>query len=84
MDQKQQIRAVVLKHLRANVEGLEDGEIDTSKPITDYGATSLDIVEVVMSAMSELNLSVPRTQLAGVENIDEIVELFVRLQGQGA
>ncbi len=81
MDQKQ-ILDVVVKHLRENVEHLEDREIDPSRSMADYGATSLDIVEVVTAAMREIGLRVPRTELAGIENINELVALFARLKNQ--
>jgi polyketide biosynthesis acyl carrier protein len=82
IDQKKQILEVVLKNLRMNVENLEEQEIDTSKSMMDYGASSLDIVEVVTTSIQDLDIKVPRTQLAGLKNINELVELFVRLKSQ--
>ncbi len=77
---RQQIVDVVLKHLRLNVDGLDDVEIDTASSMADLGASSLDIVEVVSSSMRELRVRVPTTELSGLKNIGELVDLFFKRQ----
>ena len=42
----------------------------------DYGANSLDIVEVVSHTMRELRVKVPRTELSKLTNIDDLVDLL--------
>lgn len=74
---RQEILGVVLKHLRQNVDGLDGREIDPSRAMADFGASSLDIVEVVSAAIRELKIKVPRTELVGLKNINELVDLFV-------
>lgn len=73
---REEILEVVLKHLRQNVDGLEHSPIDPSRSMLDLGATSLDVVEIVSSSMRELQIKVPRTRMAGLKNIDELVDLF--------
>jgi polyketide biosynthesis acyl carrier protein len=80
--EKAEIRDVVLKHVRENVDGLEGVDIDTGKSMADYSASSLDIVEVVSASMRELQISIPRTRLSDVKNIDELVELFHQVKHQ--
>lgn len=80
--EKAEIRAVVLRHVRENVDGLEGVDIDTQKSMADYSASSLDIVEVVSASMRELEISIPRTRLSDVKNIDELVELFYQVKQQ--
>lgn len=75
---REQIRALVIKNMRLNIDGIPAGDIDTSKPMAAYGARSLDIVEIVSASMRELRIRVPRTQLAGLSNIDELIDLFDR------
>ena len=58
------------------VDGLDPNTLDTSKSMKDLGANSLDIVEVVSCSMRELKIKVPRSQLAKLENIDQLVELL--------
>ena len=80
--EKAEIRDVVLKHVRENVDGLEGVDIDTRKSMADYSASSLDIVEVVSASMRELQISIPRTRLSDVKNIDELVDLFDQVKHQ--
>ena len=73
---KNHIRGVVLKHLSESVEGIDPATTDTSLSMKDLGANSLDIVEVVSSSMRELKIKVPRSELAQLHNVDELVDLL--------
>ncbi|MBI4704988.1 MAG: acyl carrier protein [Deltaproteobacteria bacterium] len=73
---REQVLEVVLRNLRDTVEELENVEIDPSKSMKDLGANSLDIVEVVSCSMRELKIKVPRSELKGLANIDELVDLL--------
>ena len=42
----------------------------------DYGANSLDLVEVVSRSMRQLKVKVPRSELNKLENIEQLVDLF--------
>ncbi|WP_437786901.1 phosphopantetheine-binding protein [Sorangium sp. So ce1097] len=79
---RQEVLSVVLKHLRLNVNGLEDREIDPSKSMAEFGASSLDIVEVVSASMRELQIRVPRTELVPLRNMDELVDLFTKIKNK--
>lgn len=83
MDREQILNAVI-KNIKLNIDGIEDKEIDTTKSMAEYGASSLDIVEIVSSSMRELKIKVPRTELANLKNINDLVDLFVRVKNQAA
>ncbi len=70
------IRSVVIKHLGDSVDDLDPDNVDTSLSMKDLGANSLDIVEVVSCSMRELKVKVPRSQLAKLENVDQLVDLL--------
>jgi len=70
------IRSVVIKHLGDSVDDLDQDNVDTSLSMKDLGANSLDIVEVVSCSMRELKVKVPRSQLAKLENVDQLVDLL--------
>jgi acyl carrier protein len=70
------VLAVVAKHLASAVDELDAAAIDPAKSMKDYGANSLDIVEVVSGAMRELKVKVPRTELNKLTNIDGLVDLL--------
>ena len=68
---------------------LDVASIDTAKSMKDYGANSLDLVEVVSRSMRELKVKVPRAELNKLTNIDGLIDLFhksveERDAGQGA
>ena len=73
---REDVLEVVLENLRDTVEELEDVEIDSSQSMKDLGANSLDIVEVVSCSMRQLKVKVPRSELQGLKNIDELVDLL--------
>ncbi len=73
---REEVLAVVQRHLVDTIEGIEGIEIDPSKSMVDLGANSLDIVEVVSCSMRELKVKVPRDQLNKLTNINELVDLL--------
>ncbi|TNE48517.1 MAG: acyl carrier protein [Deltaproteobacteria bacterium] len=76
MASKEHILSVVKKHLIDILEDIEEEEIDPAKSMKDMGANSLDIVEVVSCSMRELKVKVPRSELAKLQNIDELVDML--------
>lgn len=79
---REEIRSVVLKNLVESVESLSGKEIDTSRSMKDLGANSLDIVEIVSCSMRELRVKVPRSELAKLTNVDELVDLLFEVASQ--
>ncbi|WP_392481399.1 phosphopantetheine-binding protein [Nostoc sp. C110] len=79
---EQQVLNVVTKHMRLNIEGLENANIDPTKSMRDLGATSLDAVEIASASMRELKVKVPRTKLGSVKNIQELVDLLAEVKIQ--
>ncbi|HZI80282.1 MAG TPA: phosphopantetheine-binding protein [Vicinamibacterales bacterium] len=77
------VLAVVAKHLASAVDELDAATVDPSKSMKDYGANSLDIVEVVSGAMREMKVKVPRSELNKLTNIDGLVDLLYESK-QGA
>ena len=73
---RDEVLAVVAKHLAQSVDGLDARTIDPMRSMKDYGANSLDIVEVVSGAMRELKVKVPRTELNKLTNVDGLVGLL--------
>jgi len=61
-----------------NIDGVNKADIDIEKSMKDYGANSLDIIEVVSCSMRELNLKVPRSELTDIKNIAELADKFVQ------
>jgi acyl carrier protein len=81
---REQVLAVVAKHLASSVDGLDPATIDPQRSMKDYGANSLDIVEVVSGAMRELKVKVPRTELNKLTNLDGLVNLLHEIKSGAA
>ncbi len=73
---REDVLAVVVKHLSNAVDGIDAAAIDPQRSLKEYGANSLDIVEVVSGAMRELKVKVPRSELNKLTNIDGLVALL--------
>ena len=73
---REHVQAVVAKHLANAVDGLDPATIDPNQSMIDYGANSLDIVEVVSGAMRELEVKVPRAALNKLKNMNDLVGLL--------
>jgi acyl carrier protein len=73
---RDEIWGVIKKHLADAVDDLDVSTIDTSKSMKDYGANSLDLVEVVSRSMRELKVKIPRAELNKITDINGLIELF--------
>lgn len=74
---KEQIVDIIKKYVVENLGTLKAEEIDIHKPMADYGANSLDVIEVVSCTMRELKIRVPREELNNIKNISELAETFL-------
>jgi acyl carrier protein len=74
MHTKEDILAVIRKHLSSAVDGVAPDKIDATLSMKEFGANSLDIVEVVSATMRELRVKVPRAELNGIVNIQGLVD----------
>ncbi len=74
--ERDEVAAVVRKHLVDVIGDLKVSDIDMSKSMKEFGANSLDIVEVVSCAMRELKVKVPRSELSKLTNVNGLVDLL--------
>ncbi len=74
---KEQIVAVIKKHILENLEDVKEEEIDIKKSMKDYGENSLDIIEVVSCSMRELQIKIPRSELTDIKNIEQLADKFM-------
>lgn len=79
MTTREDILAVVKKHILDISEDLTEEQIDPVQSMRELGINSLDIVEVVSCSMRELKVKVPRSDLSKLTNIDALVELLYRV-----
>jgi acyl carrier protein len=74
--EREEIADIVRKHLADVLDDLKASDIDMSQSMKDFGATSLDMVQVVSLTMRELKVKVPRSELANLTNMDGLVNLL--------
>jgi polyketide biosynthesis acyl carrier protein len=73
---REEIASIVRKHLIEVVGDIKAADIDMSRSMKESGANSLDIVDVVSSAMRELKVKVPRSELGKLTNMNGLVDLL--------
>jgi len=76
---REEILAVIEKHLKKSVSGITE-TIQPEKKFTDYGANSLDIVEIVSGSMRVMKIKIPRTELSEIKNIAGLIDKFEAYQ----
>lgn len=73
------IMQLVITNLKRTVVDLEDADIAPDKAMSDMGATSLDIVEVVSTTMRKLRVKVPRDRLNNLTCLNDLVDLLTEV-----
>jgi polyketide biosynthesis acyl carrier protein len=75
---KKEVVKVIMKNILDNLEDVKEEDIDLQKSMKDYGANSLDIIEVVSCSMRELKIKIPRTELADINTIGQLADTFMK------
>jgi polyketide biosynthesis acyl carrier protein len=75
---KQTIFDVVKANTLKVLPDLLPEDITIDKSLTDLGANSVDRVEVVIYSLEELKLNVPISELQGIGNLSNLVDLLYR------
>lgn len=73
---REQIFSVIQSNMRMIIPGVDGHEITDTKSMRDFGADSLEMVEVVSRSMKQLKIKVPRARLLPVTNLKELVDVF--------
>jgi acyl carrier protein/polyketide biosynthesis acyl carrier protein len=75
---KTDVLAAIQDNMRSVIKNLDGRQIAESDSLVhDFGADSLQIVEIVGRTMRQLQLRVKRTQLSAAKNIGELADLFL-------
>lgn len=76
MHSRAEIRGLLAENVRFVVEDADETDLDEQKSMTDYGADSLESIEIISRTLKQLGAKVPRTELSAVDNIGELVTLI--------
>lgn len=74
--EREDVVALVLRHLRAVLDDDGPGCAAPGIALCDAGATSLDVAEVVARSARELGVDVPRSALAGLTDLGALADLL--------
>jgi acyl carrier protein len=81
-------RADIFQVVKANitriVEDVDAAAISERVSMSELGADSLQVVEVVSRSMKELKLKVPRTELSTAQTLKDLLDLFEKADAGGA
>jgi acyl carrier protein len=76
---REEIFGAIESNMKNVIEGARNRPVSEQQSLVDdFGADSLEIVEVVSRTMKQLRIKIPRTQLSGAKNIGQLVDLFVQ------
>lgn len=73
---KDEIFAVIRRHLIEVVPELADSQINPEHSMRDLGANSIDRMDVVIAAQDELGIKVPASDLARADDLRSLSEIF--------
>jgi acyl carrier protein len=80
---KEEVFEVLKKHILDQLEDeVEEEEIIIEKSMTDLGANSLDIVEIVTNTMRELKIKIPRDDLAAIDTMKGLVDAMTEAKNK--
>ena len=81
---RDEMMAVIKSNINLVIEGAAGRDIVESDSMVDYGADSLEIVEVVSRAMKQMKIKVPRTELSTAKSLSDLLDLFEKAQAAQA
>lgn len=73
---RDEVFSVIKTNIYEIIAGAEGKEILETQSMRDFGADSLEIVEVVSRSMKQLRIKVPRTELLGIQDLKGLLDLF--------
>ena len=73
---KDEIAQLITKELAEQLDEVDEDMLEPDLAMRDFGANSLDIIEVVTSVMRQLDIKIPRSQLADIDTINGLAEKF--------
>ncbi|MDJ1175530.1 acyl carrier protein [Roseofilum capinflatum] len=74
---KDKILSLIRKYTREVAPELEDAPLEPTDSLKSLGVDSVNRAEILMMVMEDLDLNIPRVELAGAKNIGELADLFV-------
>ena len=75
---KEDLFEVIKKNVVTVLVDIDPETVTIDGALTDFGANSVDRVEIAMYSMEDLNLKIPRVELGAAQNLNDLVEIFAK------
>jgi polyketide biosynthesis acyl carrier protein len=73
---KEEIVAIIARHAREVIPGLQGHSFQATDALKDLGANSIDRSEIVMMTLESLSLNIPLIEIARAGNIGELASIL--------
>jgi len=73
---RDEIFTVIKANIQEIIPGAKGKEVLEANSMRDFGADSLEIVEVVSRSMKQLRIKVPRAELLDVQDLKGLLDVF--------
>ena len=73
---REQMFDVIKTNMSTIIEGARGKEITEQQSMKDFGADSLEMVEVVSRSMKQCRRKIKRTELAQAKNLGDLLDLL--------
>jgi acyl carrier protein len=74
---RDEVAQIIENNMLEHLDGIEKEDLEMAESFRDLGANSLDMLDIVTSTMRELNIKIPRSELAEVESVDQLTDKFM-------
>jgi acyl carrier protein len=74
---RDEVAQIIENNMIEHLDGIEKEDLEMAESFRDLGANSLDMLDIVTSTMRELDIKIPRSELADVESVDQLADKFM-------
>lgn len=75
---REEVVTTIRNNIVEQLDDVEHEDLEFADSFREFGANSLDMLEVVNASMREMQIKVPRSELAEIETIDELADKFMQ------
>lgn len=73
----EEIFEVVKRNMVDVLDDIDISKVEPQKSMKDYGADSLEMVEIVSRTVKELRIKAPRTEITAAKNLDGFIQVLL-------
>lgn len=78
--EKTDIFDIIRKNTSEILGNIAASDIQISESLKNYGANSIDRMDIVIKSMEDVGVKIPLVELGGVQNIEGLVDVLFEAQ----